>query len=222
MKPPKLPGAEKFKFADKIHEKCTTAMTTATFDFQSANISVSPASFIRGLPSRSTCPISSSTLSSSPISSSINSSSGAVSLPLTVQPPIEYLNNRYETKRRRAVVPISGRIASRVLTITTSDYTMPNNHIEIRDLTNIYKIPTNSVNSNSVSLTVTSCVSVPVSTTATGNIYPPTSMTLTSGSRSSVLSDSSGSQCSSSSSSVSNLDSDQGSCHHFRYSLCEY
>lgn len=158
MKPPKLPGAEKFKFADKRHEEC--AMTAAI------NCSNLSPSFIRGLPSRSTCPSPTSALSSL-------SSCGAASLPS--QPSYR----RYESKRR-PVLPISGRMASRVLTITN----IQTNHFDIRDM-NVYKIPAN-VN---VSVTVTS---VPVST----SIMTPTT---TSGSRVSVLSDSSGSQCSSSS-----------------------
>ncbi len=90
MKPPKLPGTEKFKFSDKKYNDSQKSSTVSNNN----NSSNSP-NFIRGISSRSTCP-------STP---SVNG--------ITIEPTF----NRLDSKRK-PILPISSRMTSRVLTLT--------------------------------------------------------------------------------------------------------
>ncbi len=91
MKPPKLPGTEKFKFSDKKYNDSQKSSTVSNNNNNSSNSS----NFIRGISSRSTCP-------STP---SVNG--------LTIEPTF----NRLDSKRK-PILPISSRMTSRVLTLT--------------------------------------------------------------------------------------------------------
>ncbi len=149
MKPPKLPGTEKFKFSDKKYDNSLKSESKYNND---DNICDSP-NFMRGIPSRSTCPSSS----------------------LTTPPTF----NRFDSKRK-PILPISSRMTSRVLTLThlTSD------SFDIRDYHSCQK-PLKSYNNYlNASVTPVSCAS--------------RTPTITTASRVSLVSDSSGSRCSSS------------------------
>ena len=91
MKPPKLPGTEKFKFCDKKYEELRKNSSINNSD------SVLSSNFIRGITSRNTCP-------SRPITMTNRSD--------TPSPFIRY------DSIRRPVFPISTRMSSRVLTLT--------------------------------------------------------------------------------------------------------
>ncbi|XP_054167239.1 uncharacterized protein LOC128964633 [Oppia nitens] len=166
MKPPNIPGAEKFKFSDKkyltIHDNNNSNSNDCNND-SAINVS----NFLRGIPSRSTCPLSSS------------SASSAATSPMTANDgqPISF--SRSDNKRK-PIFPISSRMTSRVFTLTH----LPLESFDIRDYTNtgsLHKHYLNGAKYSSVS-------SDPRSLDATNS---------SSASRVSLFSDLSGSQCSS-------------------------
>lgn len=103
MKPPKLPGTEKFKFSDKKYIECRKGSVNSD-DMSSA---IDSSNFIRGIPSRSTCPTSS-------MSGSLSSQTHF---------------SRSDAKRK-AILPITSHMTSRVLTLTN----LPLDSFDIRDL----------------------------------------------------------------------------------------
>lgn len=114
MKPPKLPGTEKFKFSDRKYSDCRKGSTSCEVNNNSNNSS----NFVRGIPSRSTCPTTTS-----------------LSISKT-EPTL----NRYDSKRK-PILPISSRMTSRVLTLTH----LPLDSFDIRDLSSCRK-PSNYCN----------------------------------------------------------------------------
>ena len=91
MKPPKLPGTEKFKFSDKKY----TEYRKGSINSEKIESSVDSSNFIRGISSRSTCPTTTSMTS------------------FSSQPHFSRTDSR-----RKPILPISSRMTSRVLTLT--------------------------------------------------------------------------------------------------------
>jgi len=100
MKPPNIPGTEKFRFSDKkynhFHRDAVNSDST----------SMNSCQFLRGIPSRSTCP----------------------STPSIPDPTSQALFSRSDS-RRKPILPISSRMTSRVLTLTH----LPLDSFDIRD-----------------------------------------------------------------------------------------
>ena len=128
MKPPKLPGTEKFKFCDKKYEELRK---NSSVNSDSVTKPLLSSNFIRGIPSRSTCP-------SRPLSMT-NSSE-------TASPFIRY------DSIRRPVFPISTRMSSRVLTLTH----LPLDSFDIRD-SNPWNRSSNQIVKNSRRLSIATC-----------------------------------------------------------------
>ena len=94
MKPPKLPGTEKFKFSDKRYEELRQKSSANS---ESVPKTVFPSnSFVRGIASRSTCPSRPTSLN-------------------TCDSPSPFV--RYDSIRK-PFFPISTRMSARVLTLT--------------------------------------------------------------------------------------------------------
>lgn len=141
MKPPKLPGTEKFKFSDKKYSDSQSSRSATITHNNDTNAS----NFIRGIPSRSTCPSNSSV----PV--------------LTTEQTL----NRYDSKRR-PILPISSRMTSRVLTLT--QLSLDSFDIRDRDL-HSYKRSSKGHNSYlSASVTPVSCTSRTSTTTSTSRL----------------------------------------------------
>ncbi|RWS26050.1 uncharacterized protein B4U80_09228 [Leptotrombidium deliense] len=115
MRPPKLPGAEKFKFADKTKSSIDDTSSTGSSGSSSRDSCSSPAAnmFIRGHLTRSTCPSVSSTNTFN-----VNSNNGHHSLDFC-----------RSDSRRRAILPITSPMTSRVLSSTD----LPLNSFYIQD-----------------------------------------------------------------------------------------
>lgn len=94
MKPPKLPGTEKFKFSDKRYEELR--QKSSANDDSVPKTVFPPNSFVRGIVSRSTCPSRPTSLS-------------------TCDSPPPFV--RYDSIRK-PIFPISTRMSARVLTLT--------------------------------------------------------------------------------------------------------
>ncbi|RWS10629.1 uncharacterized protein B4U79_12350 [Dinothrombium tinctorium] len=107
MRPPKLPGAEKFKFADKTKTSGDDTSSTSSSGSSSQDSCSSPATtmFIRGHLTRNTCP-------------PVTSSAGGFNANHATSNVLHSFDCYRSDSRRHAFLPITSPMTSRVLSST--------------------------------------------------------------------------------------------------------